>query len=244
MKWLVQAGPARLPGRCANEYEYLCDRPPREEIIQEFHDSNDELTAVITRNSYGSLVLNARDLMFIDVDLPRLSTSELVGKFFGSLFGRRYSAPDEVVLHRIRDWAVTNPEFTMRLYRTAAGFRAMIVDRPMNALSELAKRILVELESDPLYRRLCDAQECFRARLTPKPWRIEIGNPPARYPFADVDVEAEYRRWLEDYDQKQAAFSTCRFIEQFGNGSTHSDLEPFVKLHDELTLCKSRQPLA
>jgi hypothetical protein len=114
----------------------------------------------------------------------------------------------------------------------------------MDALSGLAKRILEELESDPLYRRLCESQECFRARLTPKPWRISIENPPARFPFADTNEETNYRRWLEDYEQKQSEYSTCHFIEQLGSGKTHPALEPFVKLHDELTRCDSEWPLA
>lgn len=242
-KWLLNTENTEHLSR-SQEYAYFCDRPPREEIIQEFHDHEGDPTAVITRNSYGSLVLNTRELMFVDVDLPRSSRGTTLGRIVGSLFGKRYTEPSEALLHQIREWASTRRDLTTRLYRTAAGFRAMIIDRPTNALSDLAKQILIELDSDPLYRRLCESQECFRARLTPKPWRIAVENPPARFPFPDDATESQYRQWQAEYDREQSAFATCQFIAQFGKGQPHADLEPFVKLHDEMTRCESGRPLA
>lgn len=43
---------------------------PREEIADEFKDEQGRPQAIVTRNAYGSLILNTRDLMFIDVDFP------------------------------------------------------------------------------------------------------------------------------------------------------------------------------
>src|SRR5258706_3540180 len=44
------------------------DRPLPEPIIREFLDSSGATRAAVTRNAYGALVLNTRDMMFIDID--------------------------------------------------------------------------------------------------------------------------------------------------------------------------------
>ena len=51
-------------------YAYA-ERPLREEIVEELRTPRGEFVGVVTRNSYGSLVLNASQAMFVDVDLPR-----------------------------------------------------------------------------------------------------------------------------------------------------------------------------
>src|SRR3712207_5682263 len=52
-----------------NNYGYS-QRPPREEIVEEVGGDDGTPDAVITRNSYGSLILNTPDFVFIDVDTP------------------------------------------------------------------------------------------------------------------------------------------------------------------------------
>jgi len=51
----------------AARYGYA-DRPLREEVLREFRDDAGTVSGVITRNSYGCLVLNTAKLMFVDVD--------------------------------------------------------------------------------------------------------------------------------------------------------------------------------
>jgi len=36
-----------------------------------------------------------------------------------------------------------------------------------------AERLMRFLDADPKYAALCGKQKCYRARLTPKPWRVE-----------------------------------------------------------------------
>ena len=62
-------------GKSTNLDHYGYDkRLPREEIIEEYRDAQEQTHAFISRNSYGCLILNTRDLMFIDVDVPRAKT--------------------------------------------------------------------------------------------------------------------------------------------------------------------------
>ena len=61
-----RAATAIAQGKPAGRYAYS-DRALREEIVQEI-DGDDTLSAAITRNAYGSLVLNSSRVMFVDVD--------------------------------------------------------------------------------------------------------------------------------------------------------------------------------
>jgi hypothetical protein len=219
----------------SSQYMYSLDRPPREEIIQEFHDATGEVSALITRNSYGSLVLNCRDLMFVDVDFR--PPQPAAWRKFKALFGITTPPLDseECVYDRVQHWCAANDRLGLRNYRTAAGFRVAIIGRPMRADDDDSRRILEELGSDPMYRRLCDAQQCFRARLTPKPWRMKLPMPPSRFPFADVAKEQQYRAWQREYDEAAPRFATCRLLEIYGPQETDPALSPLVQLHDALS---------
>ncbi len=244
-QWLL-SGRGGEPRR-SWEY-YSLDRPPREEIVQELKNAAGQTTAFISRNSYGALVLNARDLLFVDVDFPARQGAA-VG-LFKRLFGKLAPPPDgeEAAVGRVREWCAANAGLGLRLYRTAAGLRVAIVGRPTEPKGEEARRILDELQSDPLYRRLCEAQECFRARLTPKPWRMtsvkRLHAPMARYPFESAETEAAYRQWQREYDETAASFATCRLLETYGPGDMHPKLAPLIKLHDSLTAIERPLPLA
>src|SRR3954469_7219019 len=50
-------------------WAYYPSRPFREQILEERKNDRDEISAVVTRNSYGCLVLNTARIMFVDIDL-------------------------------------------------------------------------------------------------------------------------------------------------------------------------------
>lgn len=76
---------------------------------------------------------------------------------------------------RIDAFAAKNPTWCFNLYRTAAGFRLLILHQLFDPDDTKTWTILSALGVDPVYQRMCHLQKCFRARLTPKPWRIAIG---------------------------------------------------------------------
>src|SRR5262249_24854111 len=45
-------------------------RALREEIIREIPASLNSSPAIVTRNSYGALILNTTQMMFVDIDVP------------------------------------------------------------------------------------------------------------------------------------------------------------------------------
>lgn len=233
----------------SDQYLYNLDRPPREEIVQELQDAAGETTAVITRNVYGALVLNTRDLMFIDIDFPKppWAVVGLLKRLFGQAAPPSNDA-EEAVVRRVQQWCSDNAGHGVRLYRTAAGLRVALVGQPMQPNGEDSRRILEELGSDPLYRRLCEVQECFRARLTPKYWRMasvkRLPMPPVRFPFEDTTKEQRYREWQRDYDETAPRFATCQLVSAYGAQEPHPELSPLLKLHDSLTGIANALPLA
>ena len=131
------------------------------------------------------------------------------------------------------------PELFRRNYYDRA-----IVDRVIRASDPDVHGILKELDSDPRYLLLCDAQQCFRARLSPKPWRIGIEMLRERYPFEDEAAEATYHDWQRRYDAAAPRYATCAFVEHLGPQTIDSTLAPLIELHDAMTGVANRLPLA
>ena len=75
--------------------------------------------------------------------------------------------------------------------------------------------------ADPLYRQLCKAQKCYRARLTPKPWRCGVRHKPERWPFLDARAEKHFQKWQAQYESFAAGWATCEFVRKIGNGDVH-----------------------
>ena len=233
-----------LRGKRLDRYEYGCV-PLREEVVNEVKTADGRLLAVLTRNGYGSIVLNTDRVMFVDIDFPDKADG---GKsLFKGLFGRKQS-PDKEKEAKARvavdNFIEDNPSWGMRLYRTFAGLRAIVTHEVMDPQSAAALDVLKQLGSDPLYIKLCKAQECFRARLTPKPWRCGCTPNALRHPITDAKLLMWYERWKEDYDARQAPFATCRLLGPLGNPTVHPDAERIVELHDFTTRSNEALPLA
>src|SRR2546423_6277310 len=173
---------------------YYPDRPFREQVLEEIKSETGEALALITRNSYGCLVLNTERGMFVDIDLPEPKRS---GGFFKRLLGKADASPagnpHSEAMARIENWTGKNPEWGWRVYRTRSGLRLLATHGLVDANSEIANRVFDAVGADPLYRKLCNTQKCFRARLTPKPWRCGISSKPARWPWLDAKQEKRFQ---------------------------------------------------
>jgi hypothetical protein len=235
----------------AKQYEYG-ERPLPEPVLREFRRGSDTPSAVITRNAYGAVVMNASELMFVDIDredasAPAAAVQELLSSVL-SLFGKPKPAPVSApttgtVATAIQRVAERN-SLAARVYKTAAGYRALIVSAPFEAGSGRSETLLREFGSDALYIRLCKVQESFRARLTPKPWRCGLRPPPVTFPFENPKDDAAFREWEAKYTAAAARYATCRFVEAYGSGGLHTGFEELVQYHDQETKAASGLPLA
>ena len=226
-------------------YAYA-DRPLREPVLREFRDAAGQLAAAITRNSYGCLVLNTARLMFVDVDFPEPQVS--LGSWFKRLFGKAEPAsdnkPETHTLAQAEAWAQRNPGWGWRVYRTRAGMRLMATHALFEPDAASTLSAFDALGSDPLYRQLCKIQKCFRARLTPKPWRCDLPNPPSRWPWTNAKEEALFHAWERDYLQACGEFATCTLVASFGSKVVHPEVQELLKVHDETTRAQTKVDLA
>jgi len=254
-------------GRNLERYSYS-DRPLREEVLAEVNHE-DQLDALLTRNAYGAVVLNTARVLFADIDYAEDSNqrtpnkefsgiaSQLTG-FIGRLLGKEMpervidaatqnpavpASEDERIVDRVQSVTESHDGLGLRLYRTYNGFRCLVTSGTWDPTDTATTRLLEQLESDPLYIKLCRGQQCFRARLSPKPWRCKIMTAPPRFPWNDDETEQRYRKWVETYDQITATYSTCTFIGAFGNSQVDPAVEAILRVHDELA-CAGDGPIA
>jgi hypothetical protein len=180
---------------------YYPNRPFREPVLREIKNGAGEVAAVVTRNSYGCVVLNTARVMFVDVDLPEPKPA---GGLWKKLFGKPEVAPpgnpQAEAIAKAEAWTRNHPDWGWRIYRTRAGLRLLATHALFDPEIAVSDGVFEALGADPLYRRLCKTQKCFRARLTPKYWRCRGNRPPARWPFEDEKAERRFNKWQTEPD--------------------------------------------
>ena len=73
---------------------------------------------------------------------------------------------------RIDRFIDENPDWNFRIYQTPAGLRVMATHQTFSADDPAVARCFAALQADPIYVLMCLRQQCFRARVSAKPWRI------------------------------------------------------------------------
>jgi len=231
---------ALASGNIERRHYLYGERPLPEPVLREFRGG---ARAVVTRNSYGVHVLNTESLMFIDIDREDpTKVGDRLTSGLKSLFGKAAPPPDRI-LEDLRRIAERNG-LSLRLYKTAAGFRGIVTNVVEQAVSHSTQSLLQQFGADPLYIRLCRAQESFRARLTPKPWRCWAGLPPVSFPFRDSREESLFRDWEARYASATARFATCRYLATLGLHRIEPSFEALIRFHDEETKSSASLPLA
>lgn len=212
-----------------DHYSYgLRDIP--EELIREISPKS-----AVTRNRMGCLVLNTTEALFADVDLPEPG-------FFAKLRGASRQKDEDAAIARLRQFMESRRSAGARIYRTKAGLRYLFTHAPM-AVNDETLGWLAELGSDKLYTRLCREQNCFRARLSPKPWRVRMP-PPNPYPRETPVTQSVFNGWVQGYEKNSDAYAVCAFLGAAGRDSIHSELSSLVREHDTATRSDSSLPLA
>jgi hypothetical protein len=259
---------APFPGK----YVYA-DRPIREEILEEMHDSGGQLQGLITRNAYGAAVLNTSGLMFVDIDdeEPDDKTKALqaaggvIDRVLGWFTRKAPAAPappayrpkpisisisehghehDFGVPEPVAAFARVNPDWSLRCYRTFAGWRLLVTHQIFDPVSDHVREALSALKSDRKYIELTRVQQCFRARLTPKPWRCDIPLPIRVFPREGTALQDGHARWLNEYERVCARFATCRYVTTLGSSDACPAAETAVLWHDRVTKANEALPLA
>ena len=226
-------------GESLRDYEYQMQEI-REELIRELPKGSEAPWGAITRNRYGAIVLNAASILIADVDYREPGTFEkLLGWLGGTVRDREY------YLARFEEVAHQEQGRSLLVYETCAGFRVFLTSTPCDPKSQESVDLLHALGSDPIYRKLCLNQACYRARLSPKPWRIGIhGGPPGRYPREDEAQENAFFAWVAEYERKSFQFAVCRVIGYYGSGHICAEAKELLEVHDEFVLSDTSEELA
>jgi len=187
--------------------------------------------AIVTRNHYGSLVLNAYQALFIDVDMTGTSHPSR----FGNSSRSGVPAPWQTTFDDLCTVLASERNTGFRIYRTAAGFRILAITQEFEPGSEPAIALMNSVGADSAFVRLCGTQQTFRARLTPKPWRCGAMEPPNQFPRESADEQHAFAEWLARYDNACRDRATCQFLAHVGPRKMHQRLAPIVDFHDRAT---------
>lgn len=221
---------ARIQDKIAgNKPELAYDVDIREEIIEEIDSKN-----IVTRNRYGALVLNSENLLFIDIDEAKSS--------FWNLFFKPKTSKKERMLGDIEK-TISLPKykyFSFRLYETCNGYRLLVTNQNFDARSTETYKIMRDFNVDYIYLHLCVQQNCFRARLTPKPFRIAQKEIKLIYPNRSNEAEMKLSNWVYEYDKKSDNFATCKLIKSYGKPVYNKA----INYHDRISKINYNQKLA
>ncbi|MEM9367276.1 MAG: hypothetical protein AAGD07_14890 [Planctomycetota bacterium] len=189
---------------------------------------------------------------------------EIVGAFwlilFGSLilsalFGSSLHAiqnwfrgtPKQWALKRIERAAAARHDWSMRVYETPNGYRVLVTHRTFDPRSDLVREFSRDVAADPVYVRMCFNQNCFRARITPKPWRIGISSP-VRPPGGVWPIRPdrlnERQQWVDQYDERRRNHAACRLVAQFGGMQACANAVDVQRVHDSHCQAEAGLPLA
>ena len=141
----------------------------------------------------------------------------------------------------IKEFSELYPDWHMRVYRTPAGLRVMVMHDVFNPNDPVVQEFFEALETDPLYVLMCTRQNCFRARVSPKPWRVLANDVEQKlnqgvWPVGK-NLLAERKAWVEAYDSAANSFASCHFIEEVGSGLVNEACEKLRQVHDKY--CKA-----
>jgi hypothetical protein len=135
----------------------------------------------------------------------------------------------------------------VRLCRTPAGLRVLVIHQTFDPADPRVAECFQALGTDQIYVRMCLRQRCFRARVSPKPWRIGIGKHlkprPGVWPV-NPERLPERQAWIEDYDRTSEGYASCQFIAALGSGRVDPAAADVQRLHDELSKANRSLPIA
>lgn len=234
-----------------SDYTYQSRHVP-EELISSFSAQDGSLLAAVTRNRYGALVLNTADCVIIDADIPPAAPRAHLtgGGLLSWLWGgsaqhaeEQLASPADERLAQIKSIASYYSRLSFRIYRTRAGFRIFLLNQRLPPNDPLAMELLEAFEADQNYRNLCRVQQSYRARLTPKPFAMNLDYPPFHFPY-NQHTRDSAKRWLERYELASENFRVCQKVCDMGPGVVDPEVDFLLNLHDESCRVQAELPLA
>lgn len=192
---------------------------------------------VVTRNRYGAEILNCKRTVFVDVDWHPRTWREI-------LFGTKKISAEERVRRTLPFFQKVVSQRVqgirgIRVYETPRGMRVVLNCGSSDPRSPEVQAAMNAVHSDHLYQILCEKQNCFRARLTAKPSRMQMRSLNQIWPV-DQELLIVRQAWVAEYRANASKYAACRYLETIGEASRSEAIE----LHDSLSGALSGKPLA
>ncbi|WP_447744875.1 hypothetical protein [Variovorax boronicumulans] len=158
------------------------------------------------------------------------------------------SDPLEGARARVERFIHQHPDWHLRLYRTPAGLRVLAMHDVFAPSDAAVTDVFQTLGADKVYARMCRNQNCFRARLSAKPWRVGIAEHlrprPGVWPVSPDRLPAR-DAWVARYEKAAEGYAACQYLGSVGNTlKVHMNALVVQELHDERTRANSGLPLA
>ena len=155
--------------------------------------------------------------------------------------------PEVRARHRIDAFVAARPDWLLRLYRTPAGCRLLALHRTFGPREPEVAESFRALGGDPVYATMCAVQNCFRARVSPKHWRIGLKRKivPTVAVWRPEHAHLPQRQaWLVDYARAALGYASCRYVATFGAGAADPKADAVRQLHDALCRADEDLPIA
>ncbi len=150
-----------------------------------------------------------------------------------NLHNKFMETPEQFTLKLIRQFSKQHHDWHLRIYRTPKGFRVLVMHQIFDPRGNEAQLLFNALQADPNYVHMCKNQNCFRARISPKPWRV--GVEALRSGVWPVKEQAMCARkvWVDEYQMHAKKYASCKFIEQLGSQMMHPKAKRVQSIHDQ-----------
>lgn len=195
--------------------------------IKEFVAEIIDEANIVTVCRYGARVLNTNEYTILDLD----DYAKSVWDIFKPL---KHLTKKQRIIYKFERFLDKHPDLGLdfRIYETSKGIR-VIGKKYLDPNNEKYKKLLSKLNVDWLYLVLSQKQQCYRARLTPKPYRLGITTMRVRSPLTcNTD---EYKDWAAMYDAASRNYSVVKFIKSIGRDFSSNRV---IQHHDKQ--CRSQ----
>ena len=183
---------------------------------------------------------------FLGLVFLTLILTSTVAQFIFNIINTSKGGVDNIALQPIKNFSQQYPDWHLRIYRTPLGYRILTMHQTFDPGGEDTHDFFKATSTDPLYMKMCKNQQCFRARLTPKPWRIgmtHITPRPGVWPINPTRLPARLK-WIQEYDRISRDYAACSFMTRLGSKTIDAKAAAIQKLHDDYCQSDKGLPIA
>ena len=214
----------------------IAERLPKESYEVAIKEHVDEIlddSNIISICRYGAKVLNTEQYTILDLDDYPID-------FFDCLKPlRKLSRKERIVFkfeEKIERYPILGTDF--RIYETTKGIR-VIGKKYFEPAGKEYRKLMRKLNVDWIYIQLSQKQRCYRARITPKPYRMKFRTIKVTSPL--ICETENYQNWATEYEEKSRAFSVVRLIKTIGNDFQYDRV---IQHHDRVCNASANNKLA